>query len=135
VNKRKIQSNQIGNEIPVVVYVPLLGRTQERAATAEARLREVDQIIYDAAALAAEAAAAVITGDLRQGDNGRWTTGKGAPSVERLKPLWTHLRPALERVARWWDGVRGRVEALPDPEQQAFFDEVPPEGSEEGPGV
>lgn len=108
---------------------------QERAATAEARLREVDQIIYDAAALAAEAAAAVITGDLRQGDNGRWTTGKGAPSVERLKPLWTHLRPALERVARWWDGVRGRVEALPDPEQQAFFDEVPPEGSEEGPGV
>jgi predicted nucleic acid-binding Zn-ribbon protein len=107
---------------------------QERAATAEARLREVDQIIGDAAALAAEAAAAVITGDLRQGDNGRWTTGKGAPSVERLKPLWTHLRPAMERVARWWEGVRGRVEALPDPEQQAFFDEVPPEAPDEGPG-
>jgi hypothetical protein len=107
---------------------------QDRAATAEARLREVDQIIGDAAALAAEAAAAVITGDLRQGDNGRWTTGKGAPSVERLKPLWTHLRPAMERVARWWEGVRGRVEALPDPEQQAFFDEVPPEAPDEGPG-
>jgi predicted nucleic acid-binding Zn-ribbon protein len=107
---------------------------QERAATAEARLREVDQIIGDAAALAAEAAAAVITGDLRQGDNGRWTTGKGAPSVERLKPLWIHLRPAMERVARWWEGVRGLVEALPDPEQQAFFDEVPPEAPNEGPG-
>ena len=107
---------------------------QDCAATAEARLREVDQIIGDAAALAAEAAAAVITGDLRQCDNGRWTTGKGAPSGERLKPLWTHLRPALERVARWWDGVRGRVEALPEPEQQAFFDEVPPERPDEGPG-
>ena len=107
---------------------------QDCAATAEARLREVDQIIGDAAALAAEAAAAVITGDLRQCDNGRWTTGKGAPSGERLKPLWTHLRPAMERVARWWDGVRGRVEALPEPEQQAFFDEVPPEGPDEGPG-
>jgi predicted RNase H-like nuclease (RuvC/YqgF family) len=105
-----------------------------RAAMAEARLREMDQIIGDAAALAAEAAAAVITGDLRQGENGRWISGKGAPSVERLKPLWTHLRPALERVARWWEGVRGRVEALPKPEQQAFFDEVPPEAPDEGPG-
>ena len=82
----------------------------------------------------AEAAAVVITGGLHQGENGRWISGKGAPSAERLKPLWTHLRPALERVARWWDGVRGRVEALPDPDQQAFFDEVPPEGAEEGPG-
>ena len=107
---------------------------QERAATAEARLREMDQIIGDAAALAAEAAAAVITGNLRQGENGRWTTGRGGPSVDRLKPLWTHLRPALERVARWWDGVRGRVEALHEPEQQAFFDEVPPKGPDEGPG-
>lgn len=105
-----------------------------RATTAEARLREMDQIIGDAAALAAEAAAAVITGELRKGENGRWTTGKGAPSAERLKPLWTHLRPALERVARWWDGVRGRVEALPEPEQQAFFDEVPPERPDEEPG-
>lgn len=107
---------------------------EERAATAEARLREMDQIIDDAAALAAEAAAAVITGELRQGENGRWTSGKGAPSVGRLTPLWKHLRPALEQVARWWDGVRGRVEALPELEQQAFFDEVPPEAPDEGPG-
>jgi len=108
---------------------------EDRAATAEVRLREMDQIVGDAAALAAEAAAAVIMGELRQGENGRWATGKGGPSVERLKPLWTHLRPALERVARWWDGVRGRVEALPEPEQQAFFDEVPPEAPDDGPGV
>ena len=105
-----------------------------RTETAEARLREVDQIIGDATSLAAEAAAAVIIGDLWQDKRGRWTAEGGAPSLERLKPLWTHLRPALERVARWWDGVRGKVEALPEPEQQAFFDEVPPEGTEEGPG-
>jgi predicted nucleic acid-binding Zn-ribbon protein len=107
---------------------------EERAATAEARIRDMDQIIGDAAALAAEAAAAVITGELHKGENGRWITRKGGPSVDRLKPLWTHLRPALERVARWWDGVRGRVEALPEPEQQTFFDEVPPKGPDEGPG-
>jgi DNA repair exonuclease SbcCD ATPase subunit len=107
---------------------------EARAETAEARLQEVDQIIGDAAALAAEAAAAVITGDLRQGENGRWITGAGAPSAERLKPLWTHLRPALERVARWWDGIKGKVEALPEPDQKAFFDQVPTEGTEEGPG-
>jgi hypothetical protein len=107
---------------------------EARTETAEARLREVDQIIGDATSLAAEAAAAVITGDLWQDKRGRWTAEGGAPSLERLKPLWTHLRPALERVARWWDGVRGKVEALPEPEQQAFFDEVPPEGAEEGPG-
>lgn len=105
-----------------------------RAATAEARLREVDQIVSDTAALAAEAAAAVIMGSLHQDEHGCWKVEKGAPSTERLKPLWKHLRPALERVARWWGGVRGRVEALPDPEQQAFMDEVPPEGPDEGPG-
>lgn len=107
---------------------------EERAATAEARLREVDQIVGDVAALAAEAAAAVITGDLRQGENGRWTSGKRAPSVERLKPLWTHLRPAMERVARWWDDVRGRVEALPDPERQRFFEDIGPSEPDDGPG-
>lgn len=107
---------------------------EERAVTAESRIREMDQIIGDAAALAAEAAAAVITGDLRQGENGRWATGRGAPSAERLRPLWAHLRPAMERVARWWEGVRGRVEALPEPDQKAFFDEVPPKGPGEGPG-
>lgn len=100
---------------------------ESRAATAEARLREVDQIVSDAAALAAEAAAAVITGGLRQDENGRWKVGEGAPSTERLKPLWRHLRPALERVARWWVGVRGKVDALPDPERQGFFEGVRPD--------
>lgn len=107
---------------------------EERAATAESRLREMDQIISDAAALAVEAAAAVITGSLCQNNQGKWEVRKGAPSPERLTPLWKHLRPAMERVARWWDGVRGRVEALPDLEQQAFFDEVPPGKPDEGPG-
>ena len=106
---------------------------EARATKAEARLQEVDRIVSDAAALAAEAAAAVIMGDLHQDESGRWAAGKGAPSLERLNPLWKHLRPALERVARWWDGVRERVEALPDPDHQAFMDNVPPEEPEEVP--
>lgn len=88
----------------------------------------------EAASVTAQAAAAVIAGDLRLGENGRWTAGEGSPAVERLKPLWKHLRPALERVALWWDEARGKVDALPEPEQQAFFEEVPPDEIDEGPG-
>jgi hypothetical protein len=108
---------------------------EERAATAEARLREIDQIVDDAAALAVEAAAAVITGGLRVGENGRWVVKKGgALSAERLTPLWKHLHPALERVADWWGGIRARVDALPKPQRQVFYDKVPPGGGDDGPG-
>lgn len=96
----------------------------EVARSVEARLADVETIIEDAASLAAEAAAAVITGDLHQGDDGRWFVGEGAPPIERLKPFWNYLRPALVRVAQWWGGVRGRVEALPDPEQRVFMNDV-----------
>ena len=112
---------------------------ESRAEAAERRMKGLEgervAAIQEAASVAASAAAAVIAGDLRQGEDGRWKVGGTAPSSERLKPLWKHLRPALERVAQWWDGVRGRVEALPEPEQQAFMDEVPLERSNEGPGV
>jgi hypothetical protein len=37
-------------------------------------------------------------------------------------------------VAQWWGEIRGKVDALPEPEQQAFFEEVPPEEPDEGPG-
>ena len=113
-----------------------------RAEAAEGRMKslEVDRVaaIQEAASVAAQAAAAVIAGNLYQNDQGTWKAGKGSPSVERLKPLWEHLRPAMERVAQWWEGVRGRVEALSEPEQQAFMEELPPEEIEEscdeGPG-
>ena len=112
---------------------------ESRAEAAERRMKglEAERVaaIQEAASVAASAAAAVIAGGLRQGEDGRWIAGEGSPSAERLKPLWKHLRPALERVAQWWGGVRGRVEALPEPEQQAFMEEVPPEGTDEGPGV
>lgn len=111
---------------------------ERRAAAAEVRLEavegEVAVAIGGAASLAAEAAAAVIAGDLYQDDQGKWKVGVGAPSPERLKPLWKHLRPAMERVARWWDGVRGRVEVLPDPEQQALMEEIRTEKPDDGPG-
>jgi len=111
---------------------------ESRAEAAERRMKglEAERVaaIQEAASVAAQAAAAVIVGDLYQNDQGKWKAGEGSPSVERLTPLWKHLRPALERVAQWWEGVRVRVEALPNPAQQSFMDEVPPEGPDEGPG-
>jgi predicted nucleic acid-binding Zn-ribbon protein len=110
---------------------------ESRAEAAERRMKglEVDRVaaIQEAASVAAQAAAAVIAGDLYQNDQGTWKAGEGSPSAERLKPLWKHLRPALERVALWWDEVRGKVEALPDPERQEFFEKVPPDEIDEGP--
>lgn len=111
---------------------------ESRAEAAERRMKDLEAgrvaAINEAASVAAQAAAAVITGKLYQNDQGKWKVGEGSPSAESLKPLWQHLLPALERVARWWGEVRGKVEALPEPEQQAFFDEVPPDEIEEGPG-
>jgi predicted nucleic acid-binding Zn-ribbon protein len=111
---------------------------ESRAEAAERRMKglEADRVaaIHEAASVAAQAAAAVIAGDLRQGEDGRWKVEGAALSVERLKPFWSHLRPALERVAQWWGEIRGKVDALPEPEQQAFFEEVPPEEPDEGPG-
>lgn len=104
-----------------------------RAEAAEAKVADVQRIIEDAANVAAEAAAAVITGDLYRGEDGRWKAERTAPAVERLKPFWSHLRPALERVARWWGEVRGRVDALPDPERQAFFGDIRPGEPDDGP--
>lgn len=104
-----------------------------RAEAAEAKVADVQRIIEDAANVAAEAAAAVITGDLYRGEDGRWKAERTAPAVERLKPFWSHLRPALERVARWWGEVRGSVDALPDPERQAFFGDIRPGEPDDGP--
>jgi len=110
---------------------------ESRAEAAESRMKDLETgrvaAINEAASAAAQAAAAVITGGLYQNDQGKWKVGEGSPSAERLKPLWKHLRPALEWVALWWDDVRGKVTALPEPEQQAFFKEVPPDEIEEEP--
>ena len=83
--------------------------------------------------MAAEAAAAVISGNLFKGEDGRWKVEGAAPAVERLKPFWKHLRPALERVAQWWGEVRGKVDALPDPERQEFFEDICPSEPADGP--
>ena len=111
---------------------------ERRADEAEVRLKGLEgeraAAINEAASVAAEAAAAVITGGLYQGEDGRWKVEGTAPSVERLKPLWKHLRPALERVVRWWGEVRGKVDALPDPEQQEFFEDIRPEEPDDNPG-
>jgi len=111
---------------------------ERRADEAEGRMKGLEEemaaAIHEAATLAAEAAAAVIAGSLYQNDQGKWKVAVGAPSIERMKPLWQHLRPAMERVVRWWDSVRGRVEALPDPKQRALMEEIRTEKPDDGPG-
>lgn len=110
---------------------------ESRAEVAERRMKDLEAsrvaAINEAVSVVAQAAAAVITGELRQGENGRWKVEGGAPSAERLKPLWQHLRPALERVALWWNEVRGKVDALSDPERQEFFDVIRPEEPDDEP--
>lgn len=110
---------------------------ETRAEAAETRMKGLEEematTIHEAASVAAQAAAAVITGELRQSEDGRWKVEGAAPSVARLKPFWSHLRPALERVARWWGEVRGKVDALPDPERQEFFDDIRPEEPDDDP--
>lgn len=109
---------------------------ESRAEAAETRLKDLEgeraAAIHEAASVAAQAAAAVITGDLYRGEDGRWKVEKAAPPVERLKPFWSHLRPALERVARWWGDVRGKVDALPDTERQELFEDIRPEEPDDG---
>ncbi|MCV2894619.1 plasmid recombination protein [Lentibacter sp. XHP0401] len=102
------------------------GKAEARAQEAEMRAADIDTKVADTAMLAAEAAAAVITGDLFQTDKGIWQINQGGPARDRLKQVWNHIKPAIERVAHWWDGVRARVDALPDPERDEFYSDVPP---------
>jgi DNA repair exonuclease SbcCD ATPase subunit len=111
----------------------LAKEAESRAEAAEAKGADVQRIIDDATSVAAEAAAAVISGNLFKGEDGRWKVEGAAPAVERLKPFWKHLRPALERVAQWWGEVRGKVDALPDPERQEFFEDICPSEPADGP--
>lgn len=88
----------------------------DRKAAAVER-EEGQQIIEDHAMLAAEAAAAVVCGDIYRGSDGRMKIAMDAPSLERIRPVLKAVRPALEKILAWWDSARRRVEALPDPEQ------------------
>lgn len=81
----------------------------EQAETAKAEAQ-------GAVRLAAEAGAAVITGGLVRRDDGKWSVSEGGPELAKLKPVFRVIRPALDAVADWWERMRSRVEALPDPE-------------------
>lgn len=100
---------------------------REAARKAEARARQAEKLAAEklkaaegAAMIAAQVGAAVITGGLVRDDAGNWRTMKGGPSKEALRPVWSIIRPALDVVADWWQRVRGRVDALPDPKAEAL---------------
>lgn len=82
----------------------------ERAAAA--KLAEAASAVR----IAAEVGAAVISGTMVRDHAGKWSIRPGGPDPEALKPVWRIIRPAIDAVGDWWQRVRARVEALPDPE-------------------
>ena len=82
----------------------------ERAAAA--KLAEAASAVR----IAAEVGAAVISGMMVRDHAGKWSIRPGGPDPEALKPVWRIIRPAIDAVGDWWQRVRARVEALPDPE-------------------
>lgn len=82
----------------------------ERAAAA--KLAEAASAVR----IAAEVGAAVIAGTMVRDHAGKWSTRPGGPDPEVLRPVWRIIRPAIDSVGDWWQRVRGRVEAMPDPE-------------------
>lgn len=99
---------------------------RDAARAAEAKARQAERAAAEklaqaegAVRIAAEVGAAVITGGLVRDDSGKWMIQKGGPSKEDLRPVWSIIRPALDVVADWWQRVRGRVDALPDPKAEA----------------
>lgn len=99
---------------------------RDAAKQAEAVARQAERLAAEklaqaegAVRIAAEVGAAVITGGLARDDAGNWKIMKGGPSKDDLRPVWSIIRPALDVVADWWQRVRGRVDALPDPKAEA----------------
>lgn len=94
---------------------------RDAARTAEAKAKAVEAAATkklaqaeSAVRLAAEAGAAIISGTMFR-TAGKWSIRPGGPDPDALKPVWRIIHPALEVVADWWERVKGRVDALPDP--------------------
>ena len=114
---------------------------------AEQAKEQAEAEIQKAVQIAVEAAAAVITGRLVRTDDEKWKVAQGGPDLQRLKPVFKALRPALDAVADWWSRARSLVDALPDPKAMKAelanvgdpflaAPEDPPEDSDHGlPGV
>lgn len=99
-------------------------RDAAKAAEAKAKLAERAaaeklKAAEDAVMIAAQVGAAVITGGIVRDEAGKWQIKRGGPDGAALRPVWSIIRPALDVVADWWQRVRGRVEAMPDPKAEA----------------
>jgi hypothetical protein len=125
---------------------------RDAARKAETKARQAEKLAAEklkaaegAVMIAAQVGAAVITGGLVRDDAGNWRTMKGGPSKEALRPVWSIIRPALDVVADWWQRVRGRVDALPDPQAEVealaaveydpFTSPAEDAGQQSGPGM
>jgi hypothetical protein len=85
----------------------------ERAADLDRREAAIDETVRAASEAAAKAVVGVITGDVRRTEGGGWQVR----DAEVVRPIWRAIAPTVERLADWWQRLRPRVEALPDPER------------------
>lgn len=85
----------------------------ERAADLDRREAAIDETVRASSEAAARAVVGVITGDVRRAEGGGWQVR----DAEAIRPVWRVIRPTVERLADWWQRLRQRVEALPDPER------------------
>ena len=86
----------------------------ERAADLDRREAAIDETVRAASEAAARAVVGVITGDVRRTEGGSWQVR----DAEVVRPIWRAIVPTVERLADWWERLRSRVEALPDPERE-----------------
>ena len=92
-----------------------------KLAAAEERLKQATRAVETSV----RAAAAVLAGTLLRSDQGKWTVKPGSDlRTDDLKPIWSALRPALDRVADWWNRVVHKVDALPEPARREFLASV-----------
>ncbi len=95
--------------------------------------REIEVAVSEAAALTSRTISSIITGEVFLGANGTWRVPD--PDRPALQKIWSVILPALKAVRSWWTGAQAKVDALPDPDREAFLRSLaPPEAPADGNG-
>jgi len=87
----------------------------------EDREQDIEAITQKSVSVAVGAVAAVIDGRIKPGAREK-TLRVDAELQSELRPIWKIIAPTLQRLSNWWENFRHRVEALPEPEQEAVTD-------------
>jgi hypothetical protein len=124
------------DEVKAALSAALEMREEAARELAEIRQQKLDQTeMIEASAraasevatkLAAEAIVGLFTGKIKRDARGNWSASNSA----ELKPIWSAIKPTMDRLANWWEKFRRRVELLPEHDQPQWKPLVPIEESE-----